>query len=182
MSEDGQRDPGTISSIASDADEECSENEPVRTTAAEPRPFTDYAPMLRSALRSASSAVTSLAASAVGTRRRTASRDQGNSNVPRGSSAIRANGNFPEPGRKLTPRRHARSGEGRQAASGTPPRRRIRSQKSPVLLAWPVARPLPDFPLLGPAPIGEVVLNPEMWWRQPQTRALYKMDRGTPRR
>ena len=146
-SNNGQRDPelGHISSNASEADEECTDTEPVRTTSAGPMPFTNYGPMLRSVMRSASEAVTRVARANLGPRVRTASRDRGVANAAVGNYAVRANGH-PGPGRNLTPRRRPRSGdEEEQANSGTPSRRRIRSSKSPILPARPVARALPNF-------------------------------------
>ena len=109
-SNDGQRDPelGPFSPEASDADEEPTDTEPVRTTSAGPMPFTNYAPMLNSLMRSASEAVTSIARKNLGTRRRTASRDQVVSSELRNRSASRANGQVGTP-RNLTPRRRPRS-------------------------------------------------------------------------
>ena len=152
-SNDGQRDPelGPFSSEASDADEEPTDTEPVRTTSAGPMPFTNYAPSLRSMVRSASEAVTSIARKNLGTRRRTASRDRAVSSGHRDSSASRAKGTAGTP-RNLTPRRRPRPEDDvEQAHSGTPTRRRLRSSKSPVLPSRPSARARPEFPIQGSA-------------------------------
>ena len=150
MSEE-QRDPepGPLSSaVASEADEEATDEEPVRNTEAGPLPFTNYAPALRALVRSASVAVTSFARRRSGARGRTATSSQ----EPRQRTRPSANRASDSSGtsRPTTPRRRLRSDDDEASGKlGTPSRRRLRS-KTPASPQEPVME-LPEFPISGSA-------------------------------
>ena len=150
MSEE-QRDPepGPLSSaVASEADEEASDEEPVRNTEAGPMPFTNYAPNLMGLVRSASVAATSLARRYSGARGRTAAsshetRQRSRPSTNRASDSSGAS-------RPTTPRRRLRSDDEEASGKlGTPSRRRLRS-KTPATPQEPVGE-LPEFPISGSA-------------------------------